>query len=460
MIHIPVQHRSEFQETVTRTNLSRVRILSGVLFLLNCFLLIRDIFITKASTSWTEQPVYELLFYFHLAFGIATALFFFASTLGKRSPLLSRSITGTFAWIMLLWCAALAAWINSVIHGQITEYIVCVFGISVAFFLPPRISAFVFGSAQVFFMVALAIALNEPNHSGHYTNSLVLSIIAWSISSINFSARIREFIDKKIIAEQTAAAETANAALRERNTQLAQLNDEKNELLGIAAHDLKSPLTGIVMSSDMVVQFYEKMQRTDIVREMERIRTIAQRMSSIITDVLDINALETGKRNYHSEYLDIAPLLRDTAEDYRRRAQAKNIELHTDIGEQLPLTTDRNAFVQIVDNLVSNAVKYSPRDKCVWIRANFYANGKTAIRILRIEIQDEGPGFTDEDKSKLFGKFARLSAKPTGNEHSTGLGLSIVKQLVEHAGGTIYCQSTSGNGATFILDFPTEHTSP
>lgn len=456
---LSVQYRQEFQETVTHTNLSRIRALASLLFLLNGALLARDIFVTKASGIWTEQPIYELLFYFHVAFGTITLLFSFSRVFETRTPQIARSIPAVFSWIMLVWAAALVAWVNSVVHGQITEYIVSVFGIAVAFFLPPSISAIVFGSAQIFFMVALASTLNDPNHSGHYTNSIVFSILAWFISSINFSARVREFIDKKIIAEQTVAAEAANATLRERNAQLAQLNDEKNELLGIAAHDLKSPLTGIVMSSDMVVRFYDKMQRADIVREMERISAIATRMSSIITDVLDINALETGKRNYNAEHIDVAPLLRDTTEEYGRRAIVKNIALHTDIREQLPLTIDRNTFVQIIDNLVSNAVKYSPHDKHIWVRADFRINEETPTRppVLRIEIQDEGPGFTDEDKNKLFGKFARLSAKPTGNEHSTGLGLSIVKQLVENAGGSITCQSTTGQGATFIVNFPTDH---
>lgn len=453
-----MQYRQEFQETVTHTNLSRIRALSALLFVLNCALLARDIFITKASGIWATNPIYELLFYFHVAFGTVTLLFSFSRVIEARLPRIARGIPALFSWIMLLWAAGLVAWVNGVVHGQITEYIVSVFGIAVAFFLPPITSAAVFGSAQIAFMVALAITLDDPNHSGHYTNSIVFSILAWFISGINFSGRVREFVDKKIIAEQSTAAEAVNATLRERNAQLAQLNDEKNELLGIAAHDLQNPLTGIIMSSDIVVQFYEKMQRADIVREMERIRTTARRMSAIITNVLDINALETGKRNYYIERIDIAPLLRDTADDYRRRAQAKEIELHTDIHDQLIIDTDRNAFVQIMDNLVSNAVKYSPHNKRIWIRASIYPYQQHLTpHVLRIEIQDEGPGFTEEDKHKLFGKFARLSAKPTGNEDSTGLGLSIVKQLVEDAGGTISCKSTSGEGATFIVEFPPAH---
>jgi signal transduction histidine kinase len=104
----------------------------------------------------------------------------------------------------------------------------------------------------------------------------------------------------------------------------------------------------------------------------------------------------------------------------------------------------------VLDNIVSNAVKYSPHDKQVWVRLK----EDKANKKVRVEVQDEGPGFSEEDKKKLFGKFARLSAKPTGGEHSTGLGLSIVKRLAEAMGANIWCESTLGKGAMFVIEFP------
>jgi signal transduction histidine kinase len=104
--------------------------------------------------------------------------------------------------------------------------------------------------------------------------------------------------------------------------------------------------------------------------------------------------------------------------------------------------------MQVLDNLISNAVKYSPLGKRILVRV------VNTDRAVRIEIQDEGPGLSEDDKSKLFGKFARLSARPTGGEYSTGLGLSIVKKMVEAMNGKVWCESELGKGATFIVELP------
>ena len=103
---------------------------------------------------------------------------------------------------------------------------------------------------------------------------------------------------------------------------------------------------------------------------------------------------------------------------------------------------------QVIENLVSNAVKYSPPGKAIRV----HVHRDTALA--RCEVQDEGPGLSESDKARLFGTFARLSALPTGGEQSTGLGLSIVKKLVESMKGRVWCESELGKGATFIIEFP------
>jgi signal transduction histidine kinase len=116
--------------------------------------------------------------------------------------------------------------------------------------------------------------------------------------------------------------------------------------------------------------------------------------------------------------------------------------------KQYPAFVDDNRLHQVLENLISNAVKYSPHGKNIIIRL------RQDERHVRCEIQDEGPGLSDSDKQKLFGKFTRLAAKPTGREHSTGLGLFIVKKLVELMNGAVWCESELGQGATFIVEFP------
>jgi signal transduction histidine kinase len=150
-----------------------------------------------------------------------------------------------------------------------------------------------------------------------------------------------------------------------------------------------------------------------------------------------------------SEAFEITSVVADVVNDYRNRAEEKGIRLHFDVPFQsMQAFGDALAMTQVLDNIISNAVKYSPSGRNVWIRL---LERQTAMRV---EVQDEGPGLSEEDKKRLFGKFVRLSAQPTGNEHSTGLGLSIVKRMVEAMNGEVWCESELGVGATFIVEIP------
>jgi signal transduction histidine kinase len=142
--------------------------------------------------------------------------------------------------------------------------------------------------------------------------------------------------------------------------------------------------------------------------------------------------------------------LSQVIETQRPHATAKQQTIHLQT-EPTPATAilDPGVILQILENLVSNAVKYSPPGKEIFVRLKKLPNG------VRVEVQDQGPGLSSEDQKKLFGKFARLSAKPTGGEHSTGLGLSIVKKMVEAMNGKVWCESEFGQGATFIVEFST-----
>jgi len=113
------------------------------------------------------------------------------------------------------------------------------------------------------------------------------------------------------------------------------------------------------------------------------------------------------------------------------------------------VNSDRAALGQVLDNLVANALKFSPPGKTVRVTVGLAPDGRGECRV-----SDEGPGFTEEDKTQVFRRYRRLSARPTGGEPSTGLGLSIVKKLMRDVGGEVRLESTAGQGATFLLSFP------
>lgn len=254
------------------------------------------------------------------------------------------------------------------------------------------------------------------------------------------------------------ALRQAQEQLEDQNIHLKRLNDEKNEFLGIAAHDLKNPLNSIRGMAQMIRKRRDVELSDEEVDEMaHQIETSSNFMFEIITNLLDVNKIENGKLIVKPTNVNMVLSLSAVSDRYQVAATKKNIKLNVDIPDgDIQIYADPTLTIQVLDNVVSNAVKYSPHDKQVWIAVSLHPDK----RRVRVMVKDEGPGFSEEDKKKLFGKFARLSAKPTGGEHSTGLGLSIVKRLAEAMEATIWCESELGKGATFFVEFPDISTMP
>jgi signal transduction histidine kinase/ligand-binding sensor domain-containing protein len=245
--------------------------------------------------------------------------------------------------------------------------------------------------------------------------------------------------------------QTLNEDLAHRNDELALLNAEKNEFLGIVSHDLKNPIGAIRGLSELIES--GELAQEEIIPIAKQIYSSSERMLDLVTNLLDVNRLESGGVTMHSFAFDLAPYLVLIIEQYTAPAAAKNITLRFAMEtDDSTVFADEQAVMQVLDNLISNAVKYSPQEKNIFIRL------QSSSEAVRVEIQDEGPGISAEDQKKLFGKFARLSARPTGGEHSTGLGLSIVKKMVEAMNGRVWCESTLGNGATFVVELPKSST--
>lgn len=232
-----------------------------------------------------------------------------------------------------------------------------------------------------------------------------------------------------------------------KNEELLILNNEKNNLIGIVAHDLKSPLNQIRGLLSLM-----KHSLTDLPAEtlqyIEMMEGSSERLSDMIGKILDVEAIESKSLNLVMESTDLTKILEGLSNRYALAAHQKQIEICRNFTDGVSACVDRGYAEQVLENLISNAIKFSPLEKRVYIILS--RDNERAI----CEIRDEGPGLTEGDKKKLFGKYQKLSARPTGNETSTGLGLSIVKKFVEAMNGRIWCESEAGKGASFFVSFP------
>jgi signal transduction histidine kinase len=231
----------------------------------------------------------------------------------------------------------------------------------------------------------------------------------------------------------------------QKNEELLNLNNEKNNLIGIVAHDLKSPLNQMkgLLSIIKMSNSLDK-ETLSCVNMMEN---SADRLTTLIAKILDVEAIESQQLNLIQERTSLTEVLNSIADRYEIAAHEKSITLRREIGQDIFILADRIYTSQVFDNLLSNAIKFSPNDRNIFIKLSSLKENAVA------EIKDEGPGISDDDKKKLFGKYQKLSAKPTGNETSTGLGLSIVKKFVESMNGRIWCESELGKGASFFVSF-------
>jgi two-component system sensor histidine kinase/response regulator len=256
-----------------------------------------------------------------------------------------------------------------------------------------------------------------------------------------------DYVTKPFNPPELLARVRTHLELKHARQRLREMNEEKNEFMGIAAHDLRSPLNAVKGYSEMVLE--DPALGPENAELVKRIQEAAARMAEMVQNLLDANRIERGEMQLHLAPTDLGQVLHSVIETQRPRATAKHQAIHL-ATEAAPMVVqlDPSVTVQVLENLVSNAVKYSPPGTEIFVRLKKQAQG------VQVEVQDQGPGLSAEDQKKLFGKFARLSAKPTGGEHSTGLGLSIVKKMVEAMNGNVWCESERGRGATFIVKFP------
>jgi signal transduction histidine kinase len=235
--------------------------------------------------------------------------------------------------------------------------------------------------------------------------------------------------------------------LRIQARRLSDLNQEKNHLIRILAHDLRTPINQMAGLAQILL--HERERLSDTQKEVAaNIQSASARLAAMIAKVLDVDAIEKKKASVDLENIQIATCVQETVSRFRPEAERKGIVLEHTLRQVPEICADAIYLAQIVDNLVSNAIKFSSPGGRVLISLT------PGLNTVELSVHDEGPGFTDKDKQLLFRKFQTLSARPTAGESSTGLGLSIVKKYVDLMGATMRLESEPGKGSTFTVTFP------
>ncbi|MDI4237993.1 DUF3369 domain-containing protein [Bradyrhizobium sp. Arg237L] len=252
------------------------------------------------------------------------------------------------------------------------------------------------------------------------------------------------------VAQRTRALMQANRRLSAQWLRLQRANGFKNEILGTVAHDLKNPLGVILGRTEMLTELIGAgSPREAVATQVEHIRDATKRLTSMVDHLISDAMADAFDITIRREPVDVAALINEVAEANLPLAVNKQQSISVSAPPNFVTMCDADRIREAIDNLVSNAIKYSPIGGKIRVVVT-HEGDHTVIRIA-----DEGAGLSPEDLGRLFGRFQRLSAKPTAGESSTGLGLSIVKRIIDMHGGHVTAQSPGpGQGSIFTVTLP------
>jgi signal transduction histidine kinase len=261
--------------------------------------------------------------------------------------------------------------------------------------------------------------------------------------------RIKQLEAANAQLEQRLAERTV--ALEEASERLQAVSAQTNAFLGMAAHDLRTPITVIQGFTDLLA--YPQNRPEEIREFITIIRETLSQMLALLDDILDITAIEAGKLTLRLQEVDLESFIKRVVKLNHYIGAQKEIELVADVAPNLPpVTFDPQRIEQVLNNLIGNAFKFSHSGTTVTVRVR---RVKDAIQF---SVIDEGQGIRADEIDKVFGEFQRVSTQPTAAEHSTGLGLSICKRIVGLHDGQIGVESEVGVGSRFTFTLPLHQT--
>lgn len=288
-----------------------------------------------------------------------------------------------------------------------------------------------------------------------FWNELYLAPIRDHAGNISHFMGIQNEVTRRVEAEHTEAR--LRRTLRAKNRSLKSINEQKNSLLGMAAHDIRNPLAVIMLCVDMLTSQSGKPGYEDVrVKMVGRIKQNAQFMLQMVNDLLDVSQIESGKLFLECKACSMRHLILERIPMYRQSAATKGVTVRSRCAADLPKAyADGTRITQVLDNLVSNAVKFSHPGTRVVVKAQQEGSA------IHVAVMDQGQGIPEEERQRLFLPFSKTSIRGTAGESSTGLGLAICRKIVEgHPHGRIAVESEFGKGSTFSFWLPVYREGP
>lgn len=235
-------------------------------------------------------------------------------------------------------------------------------------------------------------------------------------------------------------------------SKLQELDKLRSDFIHAATHEFRNPLSSIMLLTDSLLQHLasQRINRKRIQEQVKGIEEQSKSLNDLVTDVLDIGKMENQGIQFFNEFMNVRDLMKGTAKGLRAFARKRGIRIHIRAQDNLMIFNDRKQLMRVLNNLLSNAIKYSRENSAVEFRAEEIPG------YIRFVVRDTGIGIKPEGLERIFEKFYRVPESDTDSVRGHGLGLSIVKRIVDASHGKIAIESEFGKGSTFTVDFPRE----
>lgn len=463
---VPGEYKEELLLKLLHNNINRETILSCILLIIDIFLLALDFISTK---GWTvDQHVFGYFSYLHILLMIVPAVFLiFVSNdkKGLKSNIhLLRKIHFGITFLVLIFCSLISIY-NGTIDRLPYPYIIAMFCIASTILLNrnERFTIYLF-SYLLYVIGSIVIGADTYLLIRNLFFVTLLIILALVVSHMNYASYINDFINHKIILDKNMELDmlyrSTEEALEKRTKELNETVEyEKLRAAFFAniSHELRTPLTVIFSAEQMLDLIFKKDDYVNsnkaVKQYMGVIRQNCYRLIRLVANLIDITKIDAGYFHVALINCDIVKVIEDITLSVAKFIEDREIELVFDTEvEELIVACDPDKIERIVLNLLSNAVKFTPRGGSIFV--NLYDEDD----ILSIHIKDTGIGIPGNMRQSIFERFVQVDKTISRNCEGSGIGLSLVKSLVDMHQGTIRLISEEGEGSEFIIDLPKKTT--
>jgi signal transduction histidine kinase len=434
----------EFEEIKISENAKRCQIVGIILIVVNILLIGIDLSIYKVMQYKTSAYFYLHISHVLVLFSLLIWLVLFEHIKKQNDFFYKKMLNSSFLCIVITWGTFIG--INSTkITGGITAYIICIFCFSACFFIKPIKALLFYFISETIFIVGLFLAIeNTEILYSHLINLLITFLLVQMTSTLNYAYFHRDFINKKYILKSKKELEEAHLKLKE-------YDKLRTEFFVNISHEFRTPLN-VIYSAEQMVECILKSDHKDedtLYKYNEMIRKNTFRLLRLINNLIDITKMEASSFKLRFTNADIIKITEDTTLAVAKHIQNKGIIITFDTQtEEKIIACDPQNIEKILLNLLSNAVKYGKRKGAVWVNV-FLEQGYVCIAV-----KDRGIGIAADMQASIFKRFMQVDKSLKRKREGSGIGLFLVKQLVEMHGGNISVISKLGEGSEFIIKLP------